>query len=247
VGARASSEASGLPAGPGSEIHKASQCFWPSIRLVDTLGKLHKDEALYLNSDVHMRLPGRNRQSVQSPYMTDGDTLVELGPYHPCSPGSSLQLYLRSLYNLFSSFVLIPRSCHHKSFGWKFSQFTLDISSQHGVRQVYSDSGRVCHFLYSFMGFCGITSLCQVRQSCVLEQSTTDLPYRARLLKQVGWDDGAMLATLILFSGYLICQLGSLAHGNGRRRETMTDATAQIGLMVSSTLLSGSFLHLTLI
>jgi hypothetical protein len=66
VGARASSEASGLPASPGSEIYKASQCFWPSIRLVDTLGKLHKDEALYLNSDVHMRLSGRNRQSVQS-------------------------------------------------------------------------------------------------------------------------------------------------------------------------------------
>lgn len=42
-----------------------------------------------------------------------------------------------------------------------------------------------------------------------------------------------MLATLLLFTGYLICQLGSLAHGNGRRRETMTDATAQIGLMVS--------------
>ena len=46
-----------------------------------------------------------------------------------------------------------------------------------------------------------------------------------------------MLATLLLFTGYLICQLGSLAHGNGRRRETMTDATAQIGLMVSSMLL----------
>ncbi|KAH0290479.1 integral membrane protein, partial [Aureobasidium sp. EXF-3399] len=54
---------------------------------------------------------------------------------------------------------------------------------------------------------------------------------KAALLKQVGWDDGAMLATLLLFTGYLICQLGSLAHGNGRRRETMTDATAQIGLM----------------
>ncbi|TIA27464.1 hypothetical protein D6C83_07758, partial [Aureobasidium pullulans] len=54
---------------------------------------------------------------------------------------------------------------------------------------------------------------------------------KAQLLKQVGWDDGAMLATLLLFTGYLICQLGSLAHGNGRRRETMTDATAQIGLM----------------
>ncbi|KAI4731362.1 hypothetical protein E4T49_01066 [Aureobasidium sp. EXF-10728] len=54
---------------------------------------------------------------------------------------------------------------------------------------------------------------------------------KARLLQQVGWDDGAMLATLLLFTGYLICQLGSLAHGNGRHRETMTDATAQIGLM----------------
>ena len=42
-----------------------------------------------------------------------------------------------------------------------------------------------------------------------------------------------MFATLILFTGYLVCQLGSLAHGNGRRRETMTDATAQTGLMVS--------------
>ncbi|KAI5204473.1 hypothetical protein E4T39_03547 [Aureobasidium subglaciale] len=54
---------------------------------------------------------------------------------------------------------------------------------------------------------------------------------KSRMLNQVGWDDGAMLATLLLFTGYLICQLGSLAHGNGRRRETMTDATAQIGLM----------------
>ncbi|KAI5196430.1 hypothetical protein AUEXF2481DRAFT_6038 [Aureobasidium subglaciale EXF-2481] len=54
---------------------------------------------------------------------------------------------------------------------------------------------------------------------------------KTRVLNQVGWDDGAMLATLLLFTGYLICQLGSLAHGNGRRRETMTDATAQIGLM----------------
>jgi hypothetical protein len=42
-----------------------------------------------------------------------------------------------------------------------------------------------------------------------------------------------MFATLLLFTGYLACQLGSLAHGNGRRRETMTDETAQIGLMVS--------------
>jgi hypothetical protein len=46
-----------------------------------------------------------------------------------------------------------------------------------------------------------------------------------------------MFATLLLFTGYLACQLGSLAHGNGRRRETMTDATAQIGLMVSLALL----------
>jgi hypothetical protein len=83
---------------------------------------------------------------------------------------------------------------------------------------------------------------------CVhLGKATTDFLSRARLLKQVGWDDGAMLATLLLFSGYLICQLGSLAHGNGRRRETMTDATAQIGLMVGSTLLSGIFLLLTMI
>lgn len=54
-----------------------------------------------------------------------------------------------------------------------------------------------------------------------------------------------MLATLLLFTGYLICQLGSLAHGNGRRRETMTDATAQIGLMVSLFPSSGRHLLLT--
>jgi hypothetical protein len=185
--------------------------------------------------------------SLSSPLYDDGDTLAELGPFCLCSPGSSLQLYLRSLYNLFPSFVLISRSCHRKSFSWNLSRFTLDFSLQHDVRQVYSDSGRVCHFLCSFLGFCGITSLCQVRRSCVLGQSTTDSLHRARLLKQVGWDDGAMLATLLLFSGYLICQLGSLAHGNGRRRETMTDATAQIGLMVSSTLLSGTLLLLTLV
>jgi hypothetical protein len=172
--------------------------------------------------------------SLSSPLYDDGDTLAELGPFCLCSPGSSLQLYLRSLYNLFPSFVLISRSCHRKSFSWNLSRFTLDFSLQHDVRQIYSDSGR-------------ITGLCQVRRSCVLGQSTTDSLHRARLLKQVGWDDGAMLATLLLFSGYLICQLGSLAHGNGRRRETMTDATAQIGLMVSSTLLSGTLLLLTLV
>ncbi|THY35199.1 hypothetical protein D6D01_01535 [Aureobasidium pullulans] len=73
----------------------------------------------------------------------------------------------------------------------------------------------------------------QILVSDVLQYpgESTDQILRARLLKQVGWDDGAMLATLLLFTGYLICQLGSLAHGNGRRRETMTDATAQIGLM----------------
>ncbi|KAH0362214.1 integral membrane protein, partial [Aureobasidium melanogenum] len=54
---------------------------------------------------------------------------------------------------------------------------------------------------------------------------------KSRLLKQVGWDDAAMLATLIFFTCYLSCQLGSLAHGNGRHRATMTDETAQIGLM----------------
>jgi hypothetical protein len=42
-----------------------------------------------------------------------------------------------------------------------------------------------------------------------------------------------MLATLLLFTGYLVCQLGSLAHGDGRHRATMPDETAQIGLMVS--------------
>ena len=55
-----------------------------------------------------------------------------------------------------------------------------------------------------------------------------------------------MFATLILFTGYLVCQLGSLAHGNGRRRETMTDATAQTGLMVSRDLLSSTYFFLTL-
>lgn len=52
------------------------------------------------------------------------------------------------------------------------------------------------------------------------------------MLKQVGWDDGAMLATLLLYTGYLTCQLGSLAHGNGKHRAVLTDETAQIGLMV---------------
>lgn len=40
-----------------------------------------------------------------------------------------------------------------------------------------------------------------------------------------------MLATLLFFTGYLICQLGSLAHGNGKPRSEMSDETAQIGLM----------------
>lgn len=79
----------------------------------------------------------------------------------------------------------------------------------------------------------------RVYVKCVKHSSSTGSRLtgcRAHLLKQVGWDDGAMLATLLLFTAYLICQLGSLAHGNGRHRATMTDATAQIGLMVSSNL-----------
>jgi hypothetical protein len=72
-----------------------------------------------------------SREETDSLYMTAGDTLAELGPFYLCSPGSSLQLYLRSLYNPFPSFVLVSRSCHREPFSWNLSRFTLDFSSQH--------------------------------------------------------------------------------------------------------------------
>lgn len=39
---------------------------------------------------------------------------------------------------------------------------------------------------------------------------------RAYLIKSFGRDDWCMLIALLLFTGYLICQLGGLTYGTGR-------------------------------
>lgn len=45
---------------------------------------------------------------------------------------------------------------------------------------------------------------------------------RAYLIKSFGRDDWSMLAALLLFTGYLICQLGGVAYGTGRHDEDLT-------------------------
>jgi hypothetical protein len=50
------------------------------------------------------------------------------------------------------------------------------------------------------------------------------------MVKSFGLDDQLMVATLFLFTAYLICQLGGAVHGSGRRRETLTDDEAQTAL-----------------
>ncbi|EKG12308.1 hypothetical protein MPH_10613 [Macrophomina phaseolina MS6] len=45
---------------------------------------------------------------------------------------------------------------------------------------------------------------------------------RAYLIKSFGRDDWSMLAALLLFTGYLICQLGGLAYGTGRHDRDLT-------------------------
>lgn len=42
---------------------------------------------------------------------------------------------------------------------------------------------------------------------------------RAFLIKSFGSDDWSMVGALLLFTGYLICQLGGVAYGTGRHDE----------------------------
>jgi hypothetical protein len=55
---------------------------------------------------------------------------------------------------------------------------------------------------------------------------------RTSIIKAFGRDDWTMLATQLLFTGYLICQLGGLAHGTGRHLKDLEYAEAEIALMV---------------
>lgn len=45
---------------------------------------------------------------------------------------------------------------------------------------------------------------------------------RAYLIKSFGTDDWSMVAALLLFTGYLICQLGGVAYGTGRYDKDLT-------------------------
>lgn len=53
------------------------------------------------------------------------------------------------------------------------------------------------------------------------------------MIKSFGRDDWAMCGVLVLFTAYLTCQLGGVAHGTGQHRSALTDANAQIALSVS--------------
>lgn len=53
---------------------------------------------------------------------------------------------------------------------------------------------------------------------------------RTCLVKSFGLDDQAMVVTLLLFTGYLICQLGGAIYGTGQRRENLSDENAQTAL-----------------
>lgn len=58
---------------------------------------------------------------------------------------------------------------------------------------------------------------------------------RAGLLKSFGLDDILMVVTLLLFTAYLICQLGGLAHGTGRHMVDLEPDQARIALEVCRT------------
>ena len=55
---------------------------------------------------------------------------------------------------------------------------------------------------------------------------------RTVLLKSFGLDDSLMVATLVLFTGYLICQLGGLVHGTGRHVADLEPDQIMIALRV---------------
>ncbi|OAK93614.1 hypothetical protein IQ06DRAFT_236142 [Phaeosphaeriaceae sp. SRC1lsM3a] len=50
------------------------------------------------------------------------------------------------------------------------------------------------------------------------------------MVKSFGLDDQLMVGTALLYTAYLICQLGGAVHGSGVKREHLTDWQAQTGL-----------------
>jgi hypothetical protein len=50
------------------------------------------------------------------------------------------------------------------------------------------------------------------------------------MVKSFGLDDQIMVATTLLFTIYLICQMGGAVYGSGQKRENITDADAQTAL-----------------
>jgi hypothetical protein len=95
-------------------------------------------------------------------------------------------------------------------------------------------SGQVIGVAVTFLLLSWITvSLrCYVRYGIkvnLLKLSSND-PSRTFMVKGFGLDDQLMVATLVVYTAYLVCQLGGAAHGTGQRRERLTDENAQIGL-----------------
>lgn len=52
------------------------------------------------------------------------------------------------------------------------------------------------------------------------------------MIKSFGADDWAMCGVVLLYTAYLACQLGGIAHGTGQLRSEITDENAQIALRV---------------
>lgn len=50
------------------------------------------------------------------------------------------------------------------------------------------------------------------------------------MVKSFGLDDQLMVGTALLYSAYLVCQLGGAFHGSGVKRENLTDWQAQTAL-----------------
>ena len=55
---------------------------------------------------------------------------------------------------------------------------------------------------------------------------------RTGMLRAFGWDDWTMLATQILFTAYLACQLGGVVYGTGRHLHDLEFDRAEKALQV---------------
>ncbi|KAL1304322.1 hypothetical protein AAFC00_000724 [Neodothiora populina] len=53
---------------------------------------------------------------------------------------------------------------------------------------------------------------------------------RTCIIKAFGLDDSLMVLTQLFCTGYIVCQIGSIAHGNGKHRADISDHDAQIAL-----------------